>query len=224
MPHGSILGPLLFIICTNDILFANNLFKFIIYVDDATLETIYIAINKSQNGSADDKIIMESDHINDWLKCNKLSLNIGKSKYMIFYNPKKKVDKLHIKTENTYIERVEEFDFLGVIINENLNWKANINKIANKISKSMGILNRLKHFLPFSALILSHLNFGILAWGHQCERIIKLQKKIVRISSLSKYNVHTELIFISLKLFKLTNIWKLHELKFYYKYKNNKLP
>ncbi len=88
----------------------------------------------------------------------------------------------------------------------------------------MGILNILKHFLPssaklyiYNALILSHLNFGILALGHQCERIIKLQKKIIRITSLSKYNAHTEPIFRSLKLLKLTDILKLQELKFYWR-------
>ncbi len=119
---------------------------------------------------------MELDHINDWLKYNKLSLSIGKSKYMIFHNLKKNVENMHFKIENTYIERVKEFDFLGLIINEYLNRKAHINEIANKISECMGILYRLKHFLPISAklhiynaLILSHLNFAILAWGHQCE-------------------------------------------------------
>ncbi len=56
----------------------------------------------------------------------------------------------------------------------------------------------------------------------QCERIVKLQKKIVRITSLSKYNAHTESIFKSLKLLKIMDILKLHELKFYYKY--NKFP
>ncbi len=56
------------------------------------------------------------------------------------------------------------------------------------------------------------------------EIIVKLQTKIVRITSLSKYNAHTEPIFKSLKLLKLTDILKLHELKFYYKYTNNKLP
>ncbi len=145
---------------------------------------------------------------------------------MIFHNPQKKVNHLNIKIENTYIERVKEFDFLDLIINENLNWKAHINKVANKISKRIGILNRLKHFLTISAklhiyngLILSDLNFGILAWGHHCERIVKLQMKMIQINSLSKYNAHTEPIFKSLKLLKVKDILKLHELKFYYKYK-----
>ncbi len=128
------------------------MFKFIIYADDTTLETIIvIAINKSQNASAENKINIELDLINDWMKCNKLSLNIGKSKYIIFHNPQKKVDHLNNKIENTHIERVKKLNFLGLIINENLNWKAHYNKIANKISKCMGILNRLKHFLPISA-------------------------------------------------------------------------
>ncbi len=76
----------------------------------------------------------------------------------------------------------------------------------------------------YNALILSHLNFGILASGHQCERIVKLQKKIVRITSVSKYNAHKEPIFKSLKLLKIRDILKLHELKFNYKYNNYKLP
>ncbi len=58
---------------------------------------------------------------------------------------------LHIKIENTYIESVKEFDCLGLTINENLNWKAHMNKIANKISKRMGNLNRLKQVLPILA-------------------------------------------------------------------------
>ncbi len=87
---------------------------------------------------------------------------------------------------------VYEFNFLGLTINENLNWKSHINKIDNKISKNMGILNKLKYFFPLNAkvpiynsLILSHLNFCILSWGYKCHRIIKLQKKTVRILSLS---------------------------------------
>ncbi len=79
----------------------------------------------------------------------------------------------------------------------------------------MGILNTLKHFLPLNAkvliynsLILSHLKFCILTWGHHCDRIVKLQKTIVRILNLSKYNAYTEPIFKILKLLKVNDILK----------------
>ena len=132
---------------------------------------------------------------------------------------------------STNIERVSKFDFLGITLHENLNWKHHIDKISNKISRSIGILNRQKHFIPLSsklhiynAMILSYINLGILSWGYQCERITKLQKKAIRIIYLSKYNAHTEPIFKQLKLLKVTDVLRVQELKFYYKYKHNLLP
>ncbi len=117
---------------------------------------------------------------------------------MIFHTPQKKVNRMQLHIENTNIDKVYEFNFLGLTINENLNWKSHIDKIANKISKSMGILNKLKQILPLNAkvliynsLILSHANCCILTWGYQCDRILKLQKRIVRIISLSKFNAYT---------------------------------
>ncbi len=75
----------------------------------------------------------------------------------------------------------------------------------------MGILNKLKHVLPLSvklyiynSLILSHINFGILVWGYKCNKIVKLQTKITRILSHSKYNAITHHIFKRLKLLKVT--------------------
>ncbi len=136
-------------------------------------------------GSIEAKLNRELAGINDWFKSNKLSLNVIKSKYMIFHTAQKNVIPLQLNIENMIIERVYEFNFLGLTINEKLNWKSYVDKIANKISKSMGILNKLKHFLPvnaklliYSALISSYLKFGILAWGYICDRIVKLQKCI----------------------------------------------
>ncbi len=72
--------------------------------------------------------------------------------------------------------------------------------------------------------MLSHLHFGILIWGFKCERLTKLQKKVIRIISLIKNNAHTEHWFNKYNLLKRCDILLLQELKFYFKYKNNKLP
>ncbi len=73
-------------------------------------------------------------------------------------------------------------------------------------------------------MIVSHLNYCILAWGYEHSRLNKIQKRVIRIINLSKYNHHTELIFKKLKLLKIEDILKLNEFKFYYKLENKKLP
>ncbi len=155
VPQGSILGLLLFIIYINDIVSSSKLFDFIIYADNTTLSTTLEIIIKDTNNSDPESIInKELQNINDWLKSNKLSINIAKCKYMIFHSPQKRVKPLGLKRENTIVERVYQFNFLGIIVNEHLNWNSHVNKIANKISKSTGILNKLKHFLPLNAKVL----------------------------------------------------------------------
>jgi len=208
------------------------LLDFTIYADDTTLSTtIEVVIRNSSDITLSDIINNELSMVITWLKLNKLSLNVKKSKYMIFHTKKKNVQNLTLKLDDVTIERVAEFNFLGLTLDEHLTWKCHINKISNKISQCMGILNRLKRLLPiqtkiliYNSLVLSHLNFGILIWGFKCEKVAKQQKKVIRILSLSRYNAHTEPLFKILKLLKVKNILKLQELKFYYKYKNNKLP
>ncbi len=79
--------------------------------------------------------------VNNWLKVNKFSLNIKKSQYIIFHTKKKKIQSLTLAIDNVNIERVAEFNFLGLSLDEHLTWICHINKISNKISQCMGILN-----------------------------------------------------------------------------------
>ena len=226
VPQGSILGPLLFIIYINDLANASSFFKIILYADDISL------INSSpiHNSTI---INAELNKIYWWFCMNKLSLNISKTKYILFHTARKKtkINPLHILLENTEIELVESFNFLGITLDEHMTWSCHVNKISNKISRQIGVINKLKHILAnhtlrtlYDSLILPHLNYGILVWGHNTERILKLQKKTVRIITRNKYNAHTEPLFRSQGMLKIDDIYKLNILKFYFLYKKSQLP
>ena len=128
---------------------------------------------------------------------------------MLFKTSKKKVQTLLLQMDNKIIDKVLDFNFLGIHFNEQLNWKSHIDTLSVKCCRTLGILNRLKRILPlnikiilYNSLMLPHLNYGITLWGFKCERIIKLQKKAARILSASKYNAHTKPLFKNLKLLK----------------------
>ncbi len=55
---------------------------------------------------------------------------------------------LQLKIDSADIDRVKDFNFLGLVVNENLNWKSHTEKVSNSMSKTIGILNRLKYFVP----------------------------------------------------------------------------
>ena len=143
------------------------------------------------------------------IELNELSLNVKQTKYMIFHNHQRDIinhiPKLELNGEP--LVRVEDFNFLGRTIDQHMAWSAHMQKISNKILRSLGIMNRLKRYLPqniirtiYNSLILPHTNYSILVWEFKSGRIFKLQKRAVHMIHCSKYNAHTEPLFKPLTL------------------------
>ena len=72
---------------------------------------------------------------------------------MMFYSQQREVPNIKLTMNNTDLEPITDFNFLGIIINKHVKWTNHINKIANNIARTNGILNRLKHFLAAGILV-----------------------------------------------------------------------
>ena len=113
VPQGSILGPLLFLIYMNDIPNSSDLFDFILFADDTSLKS-FINTRNFLLSLASSKLNLELSKVNDWLAVNKLSLNIKKTKFMIFHTSKKNIQNCipNLQIGGVEIERVQNFNFL----------------------------------------------------------------------------------------------------------------
>ena len=112
-----------------------------------------------------------------------------------------------------------------------MTWKNHTDNISNKCMRVIGTLNRIKHILPtqtrillYNSLILPHINYCIMAWAYQSNRLFKLQKRAIRIVANSKYNTHTEPLFKLYRILKLADVLTLQTMKVYHKFRNNELP
>ena len=229
VPQGSILGPLLFSIYINDLPKTCPKFHCIMYADDTTL---YSFLENFESNDVEREINCELDKVNLWLKANKLSLNVTKTKCM-FFHKRKTLPLINLSINNAKVENVIKFNYLGFMLDECLSWNAHIEMIGIKISKAIGIISHLKLIYPqrilftlYNSLIISHMLYGILLWGKSdnVHRIEKLQKKAMRIISYSRPLEHTEPLFKAFNLLKLNDIYTLKLLKFFYKLSNNSLP
>ena len=190
VPQGSCLGPLLFIIYINDIFRTSELGKFILFADDTNIFVVD-QCRKRVYKKANEILSL----VQLYMKCNLLHINIKKCCYIHFKpsrNDNTVVEDEVLTINNVVIKQVRETKFLGVIIDDQLNWGAHIKSLNSKLKCEIGKLCRIRHVIPrkhykdlYHTLFESHLRFGISVWGgvsnNKLEPLFKTQKKCVRI-------------------------------------------
>ena len=138
------MGPLLFILYVNDIVYTSNVLEFVLFADDTT-----ITYSHSEVISKFDMINNELQEVTNWFKANKLSVNASKTNYMLF-GTNHKLSRLDedasIILDNTNLKRVNDTKFLGVTIDENLNWTNHIETISKKYIQGGGNYQQTKTF------------------------------------------------------------------------------
>ena len=200
----------------------------LMYADDTTL---FCNVNNDIN---DNEINRQLNTISEWLLSNKLSLNIKKTKYMVFHTNQRRVLYPNLYLNMIKIERVTQFNFLCIVLSSNLKWNKHADHISKKISRAIGVMYRLKQIYPhavlltlYQAIICPHFIYGLLVWGSKIENghpLHLLQKNALRIVANQDYIAHSEPICKALNLVKVPDMYTCAVWNFYYKLMNNLLP
>ena len=136
---------------------------------------------------------------------------------------------------NVRIERVTSTKFLGLYIDEKLNWKIHVDNLSKLLSKNVGVIYKLRSVFPqevlfilYSTLILSYLNYGVLAWGNslktQMGKLFIVQKRAIRNICNVNYRAHTNFLFYDNNLLKVEDIYFMQLGTFMYDFSSNSLP
>ena len=231
VPQGSILGPLLFLIYINDIANVSELLHLILYADDTN---IFLSDSKIENliCTANNEL----NKLDHWFQANCLSVNLSKCNYIVFCSPKLKYSfSIKIKINNTEIEQVHFVKFLGVYIDEHLNWSQHIQTITSKISKNNGVLNKLRNRLPsnvmlllYNSLILPYLSYCNCLWGaaglSKLHTLAVNQKRTIRLIAKAPIKFSTSPLFKKFNILKIDELHSFLVLIFMFKYSHNLLP
>jgi len=211
VPQGSNLGPLLFLVYINDFPNCTEFFDSLLFADDSTVSC------KVRRYNLNDSVRVINDSllcVSEWLSCNRIRINISKTKYILYSYRGVLTFNSPVMIGDNFIGQTESVKFLGVYLDNNLNFKYHVMDISKKISRNLGIIYRIRDFVPefvlralYYSLINPYILYALEVWfnapDYLSDRIKILQKKAIRIVNNLEYNEHTTEHFRNMNLLPL---------------------
>ena len=175
--------------------------------------------------------------LTNWFKANKLTLNADKSSFTIFKSSRKIIPNLpdQIHFLNQQINRTTHIKFLGIILDENLNWNLHINEVCSKLKRLFHVFYNIRDLLSkdniktiYYALIYSRIKYGISVYGQACntklKRIQKIQNQLLKVLSGKKFRFPTDKLHDEFELLTVKDISEQEILTFVHNFFSNNLP
>lgn len=227
VPQGSVLGPFLFILFINDLPLITTL-KTTLFADDACLS--YAHDSPSHIESLVNK---ELEKVCKWMSNNKLNLNVEKTNFVLFQKRKDPID-ISLIYNGDGLCRKKETKYLGIIVDEKLNFKSHISYCLNKLNRCLWAICKLRKYTTTKTLRIIYysiaypfLQYCISSWGGTSksllEPLFRKQKIIVRCILHKPYQAHSSPLFYQLNILKLEDIYKLQMGRLMQRHHKNKI-
>ena len=222
VPQGSVLGPILFLLYINDLYRAVANATTRLFADDTG---VFVSSTDFDELVKNAKVNLSALLL--WCQCNKLTMNSSKTCFVIFYakNKNKHNEFKELEVPNITIHRVHSTKYLGVILDDKLNWQEHVKSVCKSLLKYFGIFSHIKSIASravarqlYFSFVYSRISYGIEVYGNcavnHLSKLQTIQNKLLKLMLKMDFRTPTDTLHKNLHILKVADIQKMKILCF----------